>query len=102
MLIASADLEPLARKIAEAAPSIERVLLIDAPQVAGTVTGVPMVCALEPLLAQARGEVVWGDVRRNRALRTVLHLRHDRRAEGRHLHASLELTCTRCASCRPT
>ena len=34
VLIASADLEPLARQIAAAAPSIERLVLIDAGEVA--------------------------------------------------------------------
>ena len=34
VLVASADLEPLARQVARSAPAIERVLLIDAPGVA--------------------------------------------------------------------
>ena len=62
VLIVSADLEPLARQIAQAAPSIERLVLIDAsapvPQATG---GAPVVCELEPLIARVRGEFVWGD-----------------------------------------
>jgi 3-(methylthio)propionyl---CoA ligase len=61
VLIVSADLESLARNIAGAAPSIERLVLIDAPRdVATAVLGLPVVCALEPLIAQARGAVAWG------------------------------------------
>ena len=43
-----------------------------------------------------------GRLRRDRALRPVLHLGHDRRAQGRDLHASRRASCTRCACCRPT
>ncbi len=61
VLIVSADLLPLARQIAEGAPSIDRLVLIDASGAAGGAsTGGPVVCALEPLLAQARGSMVWG------------------------------------------
>ena len=49
------------------------------------------VCALEPLIAQARGDVRLGRLRRDHALRPVLHLGHHGRAQGRDLHASLEL-----------
>ncbi len=92
MLVVSADLAPLARQIAAGAPSIERLVVIDASDVVATGSpGGPMVCALEPLLAQARGDDDLGRVRRDRALRTVLHLGHHRRAEGRDLHASLQL-----------
>jgi len=55
ILVVSADLEPLARQIAEHAPCVERLLVIDVsaealhPQ------------ALEPLIGEARDDVVWGD-----------------------------------------
>ena len=62
VLIVSADLESLARNIAGAAPSIERLVLIDAPLDDATIAlGLPSVCALEPLIAQAHGEVAWGN-----------------------------------------
>jgi len=61
IVIVSADLLPLARQIAEAAPGIERLVVIDASAViAGTAPGSPVVCALEPLLAQVHGSAVWG------------------------------------------
>ncbi len=61
LIVTSADLEPLARQIAAAAPVVERLVIIDAPH-AGVAqsSGTPMVCALEPLISQVRGEVVWG------------------------------------------
>jgi 3-(methylthio)propionyl---CoA ligase len=61
ILVVSADLEPLARQIAEAAPSIERLLLIDV--LSGTrseTSAAPISCALEPLISEAHGEVAWG------------------------------------------
>ena len=57
----SADLLSLARQIAEGAPMIERLVVIDASAVvAGNSPGAPIVCALEPLIAQARGAVSLG------------------------------------------
>jgi acyl-CoA synthetase (AMP-forming)/AMP-acid ligase II len=53
VLIASADLAPLARRVMARTPSLKRVLEIDAD--AWTDGG------LEALLAGADGEVVWGD-----------------------------------------
>jgi fatty-acyl-CoA synthase len=58
VLIASADLAPLAGQILERVPGIEHLLLIDAldgtaPQGRGML--------MEPLLEAATGEVVWGD-----------------------------------------
>jgi len=61
VLVASADLEPLARQIAAAAPSIERLVLIDSGDVTTDPHARPIVLALEPLVAHARGGVVWGD-----------------------------------------
>jgi 3-(methylthio)propionyl---CoA ligase len=53
LLIASAGLAPLAQDLRARAPRIERLLLID-----GSADDPD---ALEPLLAAAKGEVVWGD-----------------------------------------
>jgi len=61
VLVVSEDLLPLARQIAEGAPSIERLVVIDAPEVAPGHSAGALVCALEPLLAQARGTAAWGD-----------------------------------------
>ena len=62
VLIVSADLESLARSIAVAAPSLERLVLIDVPaNTAPARQAESIVCALEPLIAQARGEVAWGN-----------------------------------------
>jgi fatty-acyl-CoA synthase len=62
VLVASADLESLARDVVSAAPSIERLLLIDVPEdrLAST-SDTSGVCALEPLIAQGRGEIPWGE-----------------------------------------
>jgi len=60
ILIASADLAPLAGQILERVPGIEHLLLIDAAD-ATTPRGAPSAVPLEPLLAEATGEVVWGD-----------------------------------------
>lgn len=53
LLIASADLAPLAQDIRAKAPRLERLLLIDAQ------TDDP--AALEPMLEAAGGDVAWGD-----------------------------------------
>jgi fatty-acyl-CoA synthase len=56
LLIASADLAPLARRVAARAPSVARVLTIDLPADAdGSVED-----ALEPMIARARADGVWG------------------------------------------
>lgn len=52
LLIASADLAPLARKIMDAAPGVERLLVIDGEASEGQ--------ALEPLIAAARPDAIWG------------------------------------------
>ncbi|MGH6649495.1 MAG: AMP-binding protein [Sphingopyxis sp.] len=59
ILVASADLLPLAKLIAERAPAIERLLLIDGEAGEGG-TSVP-VAELESLIADAPGGAVWGD-----------------------------------------
>jgi acyl-CoA synthetase (AMP-forming)/AMP-acid ligase II len=62
VLFASADLAPLARDIAERVPAIERIVVIDASEeVAEDPAGVPIVGALEPLIAGADADVIWGD-----------------------------------------
>lgn len=55
IVIASADLAPLARRVAARTPSIERVLTIDASG-----TEVADGDALEPMIAAAAEDVVWG------------------------------------------
>jgi fatty-acyl-CoA synthase len=52
LIIASADLAPLAQDIRARAPRLERLLLIDGPA--------DDPAALEPLLAAADGEIAWG------------------------------------------
>jgi len=65
VLIVSADLLALARDIAAAATSIERLLLIDGVEDGAAdrpgVAGSPAESRLESLIARADGEVVWGD-----------------------------------------
>jgi acyl-CoA synthetase (AMP-forming)/AMP-acid ligase II len=56
ILIASADLAPLAREIQAGAPRLERLLLID---------GDNDPASLEPLLAEAHGDAIWGDFEEN-------------------------------------
>jgi 3-(methylthio)propionyl---CoA ligase len=61
ILVVSADLLPLAREIAAGAPTLERLVVIDSKELVSEATaGRPVVCALEPLLAQVRGTIVWG------------------------------------------
>jgi len=52
VLIASSDLAPLARKIMDAAPGVERLLVIDGEAAEGE--------TLEPLIAAAKPDYVWG------------------------------------------
>lgn len=59
ILVASADLLPLAKLIAERAPGIERILLIDGTAGEGG-ANVP-VAELESLMTDAPGGAVWGD-----------------------------------------
>ena len=62
ILVVSADLALQARKIAEAAPGIERLVIIDGTgDPAAAMSAIPYVCALEPLVARACGEARWGD-----------------------------------------
>ncbi|WP_409574716.1 AMP-binding protein [Sphingopyxis sp. PET50] len=60
MLVASADLLPLAKLIAERATGIERLLLIDGAAGEGDAAGMAAV-DLETLIADAPGGAVWGD-----------------------------------------
>ncbi len=56
ILIASADLAPLARRVAARTPSLERVLTIDAPAAATDAAADD----LEPMIGQAGEDAVWG------------------------------------------
>ncbi|WP_338152233.1 AMP-binding protein [Sphingomonas turrisvirgatae] len=58
LLVASADLLPLARSIAAQASGIERILVIDGDADDGAR---PPATALEPLIAGAPGGIAWGD-----------------------------------------
>lgn len=66
VIVVSADLLPMAQQIAEQAPGVERLVLIDvnAPVIAPN-KGSPILCELEPLLARTRGEAVWGNFDEN-------------------------------------
>ena len=58
VLIAAADLVPLARRIAAQTPELERILVVDG--VVGEQTGSLPVEPFEPMIEQAVGEVRWG------------------------------------------
>jgi fatty-acyl-CoA synthase len=58
ILVVSADLLPLAREIAERVSAITQILVIDAPQGFAETPGVRL---LEPMIAEASGDVVWGE-----------------------------------------
>ena len=60
VLIASADLASLARRVAARTPGLARVLLIDGPEAAEDPLGKPAVVRLEPLLAGAGTDEIWG------------------------------------------
>jgi 3-(methylthio)propionyl---CoA ligase len=62
ILIASADLAPLAQQIVERTPAIARVLIIDGPADAWRGDGGrPAVLALEEAMSGTRAPAVWGD-----------------------------------------
>ncbi len=62
ILIASADLAPLARQIVARVAGIERILVIDAVRDAeDSPTDAAMVAPLEPLIAEAAGGAIWGE-----------------------------------------
>lgn len=61
ILAVSADLAPLARQIAEQAPLVERVVLIDSQESDAPLSGLPNVCVLDPLIAATEATVSWGD-----------------------------------------
>ncbi len=60
LMIVSADLQPLARAIAERVPALALMLVIDGA-VESPVAGQCAVTALEPLIAGAPGGALWGD-----------------------------------------
>ncbi|MDH5834624.1 AMP-binding protein [Luteimonas kalidii] len=62
-LVVSADLAPLARRLAAKADALERVWSLDG-EVQGD-DGVILVEALEPMIAAAKGEVAWGEFDEN-------------------------------------
>jgi acyl-CoA synthetase (AMP-forming)/AMP-acid ligase II len=91
VLVASADLAPLAGQIVAQATQIEQVVIIDGP--AEAVKGGrerPVTMALELAMVQARGAPTWGG--RVFALGSLLHIRYDGGAEGRDLYPSIELS----------
>ena len=59
IIIASADLLPLARQIAELAPGVERILAIDGPVESGSGGNIP-ISALAPLTERAVESTKWG------------------------------------------
>lgn len=62
ILIVSADLSALAQQIVQRAPSIQRLIVIDASgETAENSTGTPIAWTLEPLIQAAEGEVIWGN-----------------------------------------
>jgi fatty-acyl-CoA synthase len=62
VLFASADLVPMARQIAAHVASVERIVVIDAEdEYTEDPAGVPIVAPLEPLIADAVGDVTWGE-----------------------------------------
>lgn len=61
LLVASADLAPLAQQIVERVPAVARILIIDGPVDAWTRDrSRPIVAALEEAMADARSLVAWG------------------------------------------
>ena len=60
ILVASADLLPLARLIVERAPAIERVLIIDG-SASDWPPSAPPLLEIEPMIADAPREATWGD-----------------------------------------
>jgi hypothetical protein len=96
ILIASADLMPLAREIAARAPGSKRVLVIDGECADRRRRRARTVDHRPPIRRRL------GRVRRDRAVRPVLHLGHHRRAQGRDLHPSLQLPAHAAGCCRPT
>lgn len=90
MLVASADLLPLAKLIAERATGIERLLLIDGAAGEGDAAGMAAV-DLETLIADAPGGAVWGDFPETAPMRPLFHLGHHGRAKGGDLYAPRQL-----------
>lgn len=63
VLVASADLVPLARRIAARAAAIGRILVID--EGAAEIASASGIEPLEPMIARAEGEVAWGSFDEN-------------------------------------
>ena len=80
---------PIVEAVAPKVPSLRRiVVLTDAEHMPQT--ALPGAVAYEEWLAEADGDFEWRRVRRAHRRRHVLHLRHDRRPEGRRLQPSFE------------
>lgn len=60
ILIASADLAPLAQRIATRVSALGRVLLIDVAETLPSASGTLAIEALEPLLVEASTDEIWG------------------------------------------
>ena len=60
IIVASADLVPLARQIAEKARQVKRILVIDGPAPIDGTGGRPAILALEEAMQGAHGTVAWG------------------------------------------
>jgi 3-(methylthio)propionyl---CoA ligase len=60
ILVASADLEPLARRIAALAGTLELILTINGGPAPGGRDGATPAHALEPMIGSAEGEIEWG------------------------------------------
>jgi fatty-acyl-CoA synthase len=61
ILVASADLLPLAQEVAAGAPCVERIVVIDGPAELAAGAAASNATALEPLIARTRSEMTWGD-----------------------------------------
>ena len=61
ILVASADLLPLARQLVDRAAALEQILVIDAEAPIGEAQGRPNISALEPRIGKAHGDVIWGE-----------------------------------------
>lgn len=100
VLVVSADLLPLARQIAESAPSIERLAVIDG-SAAPDAADAPSVCNLEPLIQQAKADIVWGGFEET-APSGLCFTSGATGAPKGVTYTHRAASCTRCACCRRT
>ena len=92
MLAVAASLLPLAHELLALCPTLEHVIVLDAAAVRRAAAGARSRLAHRGAARDARRTVRLGRVRRGDARRPLLHVGHDGQAEGRALHASLELS----------